>query len=123
MTEEQTTTIEELNCFLTSLFVKSGRQEFRRAFIEHYPNFMYRLRNAVPEITAGEEILCMLIYLNQNSSDIAAILSICGKSVKQTRYRLRLKIGLSPQIPLETFVHQLVSNNYAANKLKSQLTL
>lgn len=111
MIDEEIKEVKEFSGFLTTKFIKSGRQEFRKAFIEHYPNFMYRLRNAIPEITDGEEILCMLIHLNQSSSDIAAILSICRKSVKQTRYRLRLKIKLPTHIDLDTFVHQIVRDN------------
>lgn len=111
MIEEQIKDIEEkeLDCFLTTKFIKGGRLEFRKAFIEHYPNFMCRLRSIVPDITDGEEILCMLIHLKQSSSDIAAILSICRKSVKQTRYRLRSKIGLPSHITLDAFVHQILS--------------
>ena len=115
MIKEPTKTVEEVNSFLTSKFVKCGRLEFRKSFIEYYPDFMFRLRKAVPDITAGEEILCMLLHLKQSSSDIAAILSICRKSVKQTRYRLRAKIGLSPEITLDTFIRQLVNDKTSDN--------
>lgn len=72
---------------------------------------MSRLRSTVPHITSGEELLCMLIFLGQNTEDISAILCICPKSVKQSRYRLRQKLCLPPNMSLEQFIQKLFSDN------------
>lgn len=100
----------ESSILLPAILVRNGRHQFRKAFIRIYPFFLSALRNAVPEITDGEEMLCMLIHLKQNTNDIAAILGIARKSVNQTRYRLRQKIDNSKQLTLEEFVQRL--SNY-----------
>lgn len=104
-----TATVES-SILLPAILVRNGRHQFRKAFIRIYPFFLYTLRNAVPEITDGEEMLCMLIHLKQNTNDIAAILGIARKSVNQARYRLRQKINISEQLTLEEFVQRL--SNY-----------
>lgn len=97
---------------LPAIFVKRGRQQFRKAFIESYPSFIHYLRMSVPQITSGEELLCMLIFLRQSTDDISAILGISRKSVNQSRYRLRLKINLPSHFTLEAFVYQLLPDSF-----------
>lgn len=117
MINEQTETdsyvlIVEPHILLPAIFVKNGRQQFRKVFIKSYPSFIHLLRISVPQVTSGEELLCMLIFLRQSTDDISAILGISRKSVNQSRYRLRLKINLPTHWTLEEFVYQLLPNSY-----------
>ena len=108
-TEDPIETLVMSPVFLPAFFVANGRQQFRKAFIKSYPSFIYLIRKAIPQITAGEELLCMLIHLNQSTDDIVAILGISRKSVNQARYRLRLKINLPTHFSLEKYIRRLTS--------------
>lgn len=105
------TLIDESCVLLPAYFIRDGRLQFRKAFIKNYPSFIYLLRSSIPQVTAGEEILCMLIFLRQSTDDISAILGICRKSVKQSRYRLRQKLNISANLSLEEFVYKLIPDD------------
>lgn len=91
-----------------SLLREQGEIKFRRYFTQLYPAFLPSLKEYVPDITRGEELLSMLIALNQNMDEVADILCIERKSVKMSRYRLRKKIRIEPEIALDDFVKSLL---------------
>ena len=91
-----------------SVFREKGEVKFRRYFMQLYPTFLNLLKERIPDITRGEEILCMLIVLGQNMDEVADILCIEKKSVKMSRYRLRKKIGITQEESLEDFIRSLL---------------
>lgn len=84
----------------------SGEDEtkFRRAFVSLHPHFLKKLRSDYPELTAGEELLCMLIYLKVPSIDMAASLGISRASLNSARYRLRKRLNLDKNTDLDLFI-------------------
>lgn len=103
-------TLVEFPMLLPVILVRNGRSQFRKEFITSYPSFIHTLRNEIPNITASEELLCMLLHLKQSTNDIAAVLGISHKSVNQARYRLRQKINISTQQSLEAFIYKLMEH-------------
>lgn len=112
---------EQLNDFLSdrvkqqsiasitpSVLREKGEVKFRRYFNQLHPTFLASLKERIPDITRGEEILSMLIALKQNMEETADILCIEKKSVKMTRYRLRKKIGIEQEESLEEFIINLL---------------
>lgn len=81
----------------------SGEQElqFRQSFAALYPRYLPGLRGRCPELTKSDELLCMLIYLNQNTDEIALALGISRASVNSARSRIRKKLGLKKEDSLE----------------------
>ncbi len=112
------TRIEELNSILadnnsetkrsemlqTILLEKDDEQRFRKSFNDLHPGFIDRLRREYPELTAGNELLCMLIALNRRNEEIALALGISRESVSTSRYRLRCRFNLPKDIDLNYFI-------------------
>lgn len=48
----------------------SGTREavFREIFIFHYPSFLEKLYQSIPEVDKDEELICMLVALGQSAS-------------------------------------------------------
>lgn len=86
---------------LPQIFRKNGESAFRERFETLYPDFIPSLRTAVPHISRNEEILCMMIFLNQDLNQIAYNMGIEKTSVNQARYRLRKKMGLQKEDSLK----------------------
>lgn len=84
----------------------SGEDEtkFRRAFVSLHPHYLKTLRKNYPELTPGEELLCMLIYLKVPSIDMAASLGISRASLNSARYRLRKRLNLDKGADLDLFL-------------------
>ena len=61
----------------------SGTREavFREIFIFHYPSFLEKLYQSIPEVDKDEELICMLVALGQSVKEIAELLcaSVCRK--------------------------------------------
>lgn len=82
--------------------------EFRVAFSGIYPMALIRLRDACPNITKNEELLCMLIMINQTTEEIARILGIAPTSVTRIRYRLRPKLKIPEKAPLDAEIKRIM---------------
>ena len=82
--------------------------EFRIAFSGIYPTALIRLREACPNITKNEELLCMLVMLNQSTEEIARILGIASASVTRIRYRLRPKFNLPERASLDAEIRRIM---------------
>lgn len=100
----------EDNLLLPHLFRKSGECVFREKFEVQYPMFLPKLRQAIPNISKNEEILCIMMFLNQDLNQIAYNMGIEKTSVNQARYRLRKKMGLNKEESLKEKI--LTLTNY-----------
>lgn len=81
----------------------SGEDEkrFRQSFAALYPRYLPTLRQRCPELTKSDELFCMLIYLKQNTDEIALALGISRASVNTARSRIRKKLGLGKEDSLD----------------------
>lgn len=82
----------------------SNRGQFQRVFNAVNPNFVADLLHDFPTLTDTDELICMLIYLNHRSDEIATYLNISKASVNTARYRIRTKLNLSKTDNLDTFL-------------------
>ena len=88
----------------TILLDKDDEQRFRKSFNDLHPGFIDRLRREYPDLTSGNELLCMLIALNRRNDEIALALGISRESVTTSRYRLRNRFNLAKDIELNDFI-------------------
>lgn len=84
-----------------SLLSGDDETRFRQSFAALYPRYLPKLRNLCPEITKSDELVCMLIYLKQNTDEISLALGISRASVNSARSRIRKKLGLQKEDSLE----------------------
>lgn len=86
------------------LLEKDNEIRFRKIFYELHPGFVEKLRDDFPNLTAGNELLCMLIKLRKSNDDIALALGISRESVATARYRLRTRFKLPKDVDLNEFI-------------------
>ena len=58
-------------------------------------------------MTNNDLKLCAFIKLGMTSLDIANVLFIEKKSVEMSKYRLKKKLQLDPEVDLNTFIKQI----------------
>ena len=111
--------IEDLNAQLRSLktaqsgdgailqpliLEKEQEREFRQSFSAVHPHFLPELRREFQGLTAGNELVCMMIYMHKSTDEIALALGISRDSVNKTRYRLRQRFNLPREVDLDEFI-------------------
>ena len=74
---------------------------FLYTFASINPNFTRRLKEAYPDLSPMDHKLAAFAALNLDIKQVARILGIKPESVKQSRWRLRRKLGLAPEVNLE----------------------
>lgn len=82
-------------------------KNFTRNFDIVYENYTKRLMELHPNLTAADQRLCCYIRMRLSSKEIAPLVNISYKSVEMARYRLRKKMGLSPDISLTDYLLNL----------------
>ena len=101
---------QQIAAFTPQLFKEKGGAEFRERFNQLYPAFIPNLKEKVPNVSRTEEILAMLIVMDQTSDQIAENLCIAKSSVNMARHRLRQKMNLDKDTPLEDVIKSLLKN-------------
>ena len=81
--------------------------EFDHLFSKIHQSFYSTLQNRFPDISHTERKLCGLIKLNLNAKEKAAMLNVSVESIKKTKYRLKKKLGLSPDESLTAFLQDI----------------
>jgi tetratricopeptide (TPR) repeat protein len=81
---------------------------FKEHFDKVYPSFIPFIRNKYNNLTPAELRTLLLIKLNIESNEIAAILGISLDSVRKSRYRLKKKLDLQEEDDLIQHVQNLV---------------
>ena len=72
-----------------------------------HKDFMGRLTQLYPLLSANEVKLAVLLRLGIPSKEIATLLNISPKSVEINRYRLRKKLGLGKGANLTQFINNI----------------
>jgi tetratricopeptide (TPR) repeat protein/DNA-binding CsgD family transcriptional regulator len=100
--------IKELNGIVASIKAQVAgsdesdlfNQKFSQLNITFYPN----LKKAHPDLTKSELKFCAFLKVNLSGSQIAKIQNITSEAIRKTRYRVRKKMGLSPEVSLEDYI-------------------
>lgn len=82
-------------------------EQFRQRFEAVHKDFEKNVSQQFPQVTANDLRLMALMKMNLSSKEIASVLNLSPEGIKKARYRLRKKIGLASEIPLDEWVLQL----------------
>lgn len=81
--------------------------DFTAHFEQVNPQFFKDLKERYPSLTDKDLKLCAYIKIGFSAKQIAQMLSVLPESVNTTRYRLRRKMGLPPEIALEDHLREI----------------
>jgi len=82
---------------------------FALYFDQVHNNFLATLKTKFPQLSPTDLKLCAYLRLNLASKEIAQILNISLKGVEVSRYRLRKKLNLSPEVNLYDFLTEVTA--------------
>lgn len=86
---------------------RNDLNKFRELFEKTHPGFLKNLKAAWPDLSETQVRLATYIYTGMDNKQIANFLNIRVESVKQSRWRLRMKMGLQPGDSLEDTLRNL----------------
>lgn len=86
-------------------------EQFNRNFNNAHEGFFLVLKEEHPDLTPHELRLCALLRMNLLSKEIAQIMHVSVKAVEISRYRLRKKLKLEPEINLHDYLSQYTRNH------------
>lgn len=84
---------------LQSPALLSGDREtvFRQVFTFYYPEFQDKLREAMPNLTRAEELVCMLTALQETPTDIVNWTNLSPEALDTLCQSIRGKMNLEPK--------------------------
>lgn len=82
-------------------------ETFREMFDVIHPNFTQRLRELSPDLAESYVKLATYLVMELDNKKIASLMMIKPESVHQARWRLRRRLNIPADIPLEDFLHLL----------------
>lgn len=80
---------------------------FQEAFNNADKDFLKKIKQAHPTLTANDLRLCAYLRLNLSSKEIAPLLNISSRSVEVKRYRLRKKMELPHEASLSDYILEI----------------
>ena len=78
--------------------------QFAHHFDQVHINFLKRLREQHPQLTATDQKLCAYLRMNLSTKEIAPLMNISIRGVEAGRYRIRKKLGLDNTVNLNEFM-------------------
>lgn len=111
-TEKETPNYSELQA--STILTKDDWIHFRKQFDKVYPNYLYSLREAFPQLSQAEIRYLCLVKLNLRQIEIAAALGISDSSIRVTWHRMRKKLDIECSINPEEFLSEF-EKNYQLN--------
>lgn len=88
-------------------------EDFRVYFDEVHPNIVRCLSTRYPNLTPNDMRLCAFIYLGLSTKEISALTSREVRSVESSRLRLRRKLDIPSDMPIKSFIDNLVAEKSA----------
>ncbi|MDO9254341.1 MAG: inorganic phosphate transporter [Bacteroidales bacterium] len=83
------------------------KKEFYMQIEEIHKDFHMKLKTSFPDLTNLEKRLAGLLRLNLSTKEISTLLNISPKSVEVARYRLKKKMNIDKDKPLNNFINNL----------------
>ncbi len=83
---------------------KNSQKVFEMNFDQVHENFILRMKNAYPDLTAKDLRMCAYLRLNLSTKEIAPLLNISVRGVEISRYRLRKKLILDHNENLADYI-------------------
>lgn len=82
------------------------QQEFEHRITANNEDFYQKLLKAYPDLKPSELKLCSYLRLNLSTKELAEILNKSARTIENTRFSIRKKMGLGPE---DSLVAQLIS--------------
>lgn len=76
-------------------------------FDDIFPNFLNRIKQELPKLSASQMRMIMLIKLGFDNTEMSKALAISMNSVYMSRYRLRKKLDLNQEEDFQEFIKRL----------------
>lgn len=80
---------------LKDMVDNGSKKDFDYYFVQIHPDFYKKLSDDFPNLTQNDLRLCAFIKAKMNTKDIAALNNMSADSVKNSRSRLRKKLGIT----------------------------
>lgn len=96
-----------------SKFIEGGLQQdrdwenFKVHFEQVHPSFFSSLKKAYPVLSPNDLKHCAYLRINLSVKEVAQMLGINANSVTMSRYRLKKKLGLSPDDSMNDFIQNI----------------
>ena len=87
--------------------LESDWEQFAFHFDQVHHDFLKRLQAQYPRLSAKDQRLCAYLRLNLSTKEIAPLMNISVRGLEISRYRLRRKLNLGPDVNLNEFMTQL----------------
>ncbi|HTB30697.1 MAG TPA: tetratricopeptide repeat protein [Bacteroidia bacterium] len=97
--------LEHLN--KVTILTEDDWTKFKNLFEQVYKGFFIRLKEKLPDLTQAEIRLVCLTKLNLDTKQMAGILGVSFATIRQSRYRMRKKLGLSEEGGIEEILESL----------------
>ncbi len=88
---------------------------FKRLFEQVYPGFIQILQSEYPDLTISEVRFLLLLKLNLSIQEMAGMLGISAKSVRQTRWRILKKLGIDNPREIPAMIKKLQDTQPSLN--------
>ncbi|HXP52648.1 MAG TPA: tetratricopeptide repeat protein [Bacteroidia bacterium] len=100
--------IEHLyNLNKVTILTEEDWSKFKDLFDHAYKGFFIRLKEKLPDLTQAEMRLVCLTKLKLDTKQMASILGVSFATIRQTRYRLRKKLGQSEEDSIDDIVESV----------------
>ena len=86
-------------------------EHFAAHFDKVHSDFIVKLKDEYPGMTANELKLCTYLRMNLSTKEIAQLLNISVRGVEISRYRLRKKLGINTETNLFDFLINIQTKN------------
>ena len=91
------------------LRIDNNFEDFRTELKEIHPDFYMKLQErAKQKLTSLDLKYSVCIFKKMSSKEIAELLHVESTTVRMTKYRLKLKLGLSKDEDLSTYIESII---------------
>lgn len=85
-------------------------EHFSVHFDHVHANFLSKLKEQIPTLSANDLKLCAYLKMNLTSKEIAQLMSVTVRAVEVSRYRLRKKLEVSTDTNLFNYLMEITGN-------------